>query len=334
MSLEVNLQVRLAKRPDGLPDDDCWSIVEHFVPEVGNGQFVVRNEFISIDPAMRGWVSAGDSYIAPVAIGEVMRARAVGEIVGSRHAAFPVGTKVMGFFGVQNFGLSNGQAVTRIDEALAPMPQHLAALGSPGMTAYFGLLHVGACQAGETVVVSAASGAVGQIVAQIARLKGCTVIGIAGGSDKCRFVVEQLGAQACIDYKSVNVASDLRSLCPQGIDVFFDNVGGDILDAALANLAQHARVVICGAISQYNNLDSVKGPKNYLSLISKRASMRGMLVTDFADRNAIAVSELAGWLRDGLVRSTLDVEAGLTRFPSALRKLFAGANFGKLVIEV
>ena len=214
------------------------------------------------------------------------------------------------------------------------MPVYLGTLGMPGMTAYFGLLDIGKPQAGQTVVVSGAAGAVGMVVGQIARIKGCRVVGIAGGAEKCRYLVAELGFDAAIDYKAEDVRKALRQQCPKGIDVYFDNVGGDILDAALANLARHARIVICGAISQYNNTTPVKGPSNYLSLLVNRASMTGMVVFDYADRYPEATSAMAGWLAAGKLKSREDIVAGFATFPETLLKLFAGENFGKLVLQV
>jgi NADPH-dependent curcumin reductase CurA len=327
-------QFRLAARPVGLPTADCWEFTEEALPDPAEGQFLVAVSHISLDPAMRGWMNDVRSYIPPVGIGEVMRAGAVGEVLASNHPGFAVGDHVSGGFGVQSHALSDGQGVHKVDPALAPLPTYLGVLGMTGMTAYFGLLDVGKPEAGQTVVVSGAAGAVGGVVGQIAKIKGCRVVGIAGGADKCRHVVEDLGFDACIDYKAQDVAAGLREHCPDRIDVYFDNVGGDILDAALARLAMHARVVICGAISQYNATDKVKGPSNYLSLLVSRASMTGMVVFDYADRYGQAAHERAGWMAEGRLHSQTDVVKGLETFPDTLLKLFRGENVGKLVLEV
>jgi NADPH-dependent curcumin reductase CurA len=327
-------QFRLAARPVGLPTADCWEFTEEALADPADGQFLVALGHISLDPAMRGWMNDVRSYIPPVAIGDVMRAGAVGEVIASAHPAFAVGDHVSGAFGVQSHALSDGQGVHKVDPALAPLPTYLGVLGMTGMTAYFGLLDVGKPEAGQTVVVSGAAGAVGGVVGQIAKIKGCRVIGIAGGPDKCRHVVEDLGFDACIDYKSEDVRAGLREHCPDRIDVYFDNVGGDILDAALARLAMHARIVICGAISQYNATDEVKGPSNYLSLLVSRASMTGMVVFDYADRYAQAAQEMAGWMAEGRLRAQTDVVPGLQTFPDTLLKLFRGENVGKLVLAV
>jgi NADPH-dependent curcumin reductase CurA len=258
----------------------------------------------------------------------------VGRVISSKHTGFAGGDHVYGNFGVQEYAVSKDGGVTKVDPSLAPLPIFLGALGLPGMTAYFGLLDIGKPQPGQTVVVSGAAGAVGMVVGQIARIHGCRVVGIAGGAEKCRYLVAELGFDAAIDYKAEDVRKALRQQCPKGIDVFFDNVGGDILDAALTNLARHARIVICGAISQYNNTTPVRGPSNYLSLLVHRASMTGMVVFDYAGRYPEAASAIAGWLAAGKLKSREDIVIGFATFPETLLKLFAGENFGKLVLQV
>ena len=334
MNAIVNRQFRLAARPVGLPKGSDWSLVEEPVREPGEGEFLIRIEYISLDPAMRGWMNEGKSYVPPVAIGEVMRAGGAGEVVASNHPGFPVGSKVSGLFGVQQYAMSNGKGVQRVDTALAPLPTYLGVLGMTGMTAYFGLLDVGAAKAGDTVVVSGAAGAVGMVVGQVAKILGCRVVGIAGGAEKCRFLIDELGFDAAIDYKSEDLRKALREHCPQGIDVYFDNVGGEILDLALAQLAMHARVVVCGAISQYNATDGVKGPANYLSLLVNRARMQGMVVFDYAARYGEAAREMGAWLADGRLKSREDIVEGFDTFPDALLRLFRGENTGKLLLKV
>ncbi len=335
----LNRQFKLARRPQGMVTRDDFAFVEAPVPEPADGQFIVRNEYISLDPAMRGWMNEGKSYVPPVGLGEVMRAGAVGRIVASKHPGFAVGEHVVGLFGVQDYAASNGKGVTKVDPKLAPLPVYLGTLGMPGMTAYFGLLEVGQPKAGDTVVVSGAAGAVGQVVGQIAKIKGCRAVGIAGGADKCRHVVDELGFDACIDYKNEDVKQALKQHCPPqngsgGVNVYFDNVGGDILDAVLTQLAMHARIVICGAISQYNNTTPMKGPSNYLSLLVNRASMKGMVVFDWADRYGEAAREMAGWLATGQLKTREDIATGLETFPETLLRLFKGENVGKLVLRV
>jgi NADPH-dependent curcumin reductase CurA len=331
----INHQVRLAARPVGLPTDENWQFTQETVAAPGEGEFVVKISHISLDPAMRGWMNAGRSYIPPVEVGDVMRAGAVGQVAASRHPDFAVGEEVYSAFGVQEYATSNGEGAQKIDSSRVPLTTYLAALGVPGMTAYFGLLDTGALADGETVVVSGAAGAVGSLVGQIAKIKGCRVVGIAGGSAKCAWLTGELGFDAAIDYKAQHVAKELRALCPKGIDVYFDNVGGEILDAALTRLARGARVVICGAVSQYNATTAVQGPANYLSLLVFRASMKGMVVFDYADRYGEAAAELAGWLADGRLISREDVVSGDIRaFPGTLLKLFKGENTGKLVLAL
>jgi NADPH-dependent curcumin reductase CurA len=333
MSL-VNHQFRLAARPVGLPKRGDWTYTEEPVRDAVDGELLVKLLYISLDPAMRGWMNEGRSYISPVEIGEVMRALAVGRVIASKNSNFAVGDHVSGAFGVQEYALSDGGGVIKIDPHLAPLPVYLSALGMPGMTAYFGLLDTGQPKPGDTVVISAAAGAVGSVAGQIAKIKGCRVIGIAGGAEKCQYVTRELGFDAAIDYKSEDVTKALQKHCPNAIDIYFDNVGGDILEAVLAQLARGARIVICGAISQYNNTGPIKGPSNYLSLLVNRASMKGMLVTDYANRYPEAVRAMAGWMASGKLKSREHIVEGLQTFPDTLLKLFTGENFGKLIIKV
>jgi NADPH-dependent curcumin reductase CurA len=337
----VNHQFRLASRPVGLPTRENWRETTEPVAAPPEGGLLVKTLALSLVPAMRGWMSEAKSYIAPVAIDAVMRAGGVGQVMASRSERFSAGEFVYGFLGVQEYCCITSddidrQWLTRIDLCAGSITQWLNVLGNPGMTGYFGLMEVGQPKAGETLVVSGASGAVGQTVGQLARIKGLRVVGIAGGSAKCDWVVGELGFDACIDYKAgpSAVADGLRQHCPDGIDIYFDNVGGEILDAALERINRKARIVICGAISQYNNATPVQGPKNYLSLLVNRARMEGMLVADYVERFPAAVAELAGYLKDGRMKSREDVVVGLERFPEALPRLFKGENFGKLVLQV
>ncbi len=330
----VNHQFQLAARPVGLPKPGDWLYAEAPVPAPGDGEVLVRVLYLSLDPAMRGWMNDARSYIAPVGIGEVMRALAAGEVIASNHPDLAVGDHVTGLLGVQEYAVAHGNAVIKVDTALAPLPVYLGTLGMPGMTAYFGLLDIGRPEDGDTVVVSGAAGAVGGVVGQIAKLKGCRVVGIAGGSEKCGYVVDELGFDAAIDYKAQDVGAALGEHCPKGIDVYFDNVGGDILDAALARLARHARVIICGAISQYNATGAIRGPSNYLSLLVNHASMTGFVVSDYGDRYAEGAREMAGWLAAGKLVSREDVAEGFENFPDTLLRLFRGENTGKLVLRL
>ena len=331
----TNHQVRLAARPVGLPKPSDWQFTEEAVPEPKDGELLVQVQYISLDPAMRGWMNDAKSYIRPVAIGEIMRAGAAGKVVKSRHEKFKEGDVVAGAFGVQEYAISDGKGVNKLDTRRVPLTTYLGTLGMPGMTAYFGLLDVAKPQTGQTVVVSGAAGAVGSVVGQIAKIKGCRAVGIAGGADKCRLLVEELGFDAAIDYKNEDVKAALKSHCPNGIDVYFDNVGGDILDAALARLARGARIVICGAISQYNATTGMKGPANYMSLLVNRASMTGMVVFDYAGRYGEAAREMAGWIAAGKLKAKEDVvPGGIPAFHETLLKLFKGENFGKLVLAL
>jgi len=336
----VNHQVRLASRPTGMASAENWQFTEEAVAEPAEGGLVVKTLALSLDPAMRGWLNDARSYIPPVGIGEVMRAGGIGRVVASRHAGFAVGDIVSGSPGVQEYWTVTPDQVKRsglakIDQRVGSPTQWLNVLGMPGMTGYFGLMDVGQPQPGQTVVVSGAAGAVGQTVGQLAKIKGCRAVGIAGGPAKCEWVVKELGFDACIDYKAGPVKDALKEHCPKGVDVYFDNVGGEILDAALAKLARKARVVICGAISQYNNLGTVQGPKNYMSLLVNRARMEGMVVFDYVDRFPVAIAEMAGYLKDGRMKSKEDVaRGGVAAFPETLNKLFSGENFGKLVLHV
>jgi NADPH-dependent curcumin reductase len=329
---QVNHRFTLAARPVGMPKPTDFAYGEAPIREPAAGELLVKNRYISLDPAMRGWMNEGKSYIAPIGIGETFRAGALGEVVTSNDPALAPGDHVLGMFGIQEYATVAAKDARKI-LPIAPLPVFLSALGMPGLTAYFGLLDVGRPQPGETVVVSGAAGAVGAQVGQIAKIKGCRAVGIAGGAEKCAYLRE-LGFDAVIDYKAEDVAAALREHCPDGIHVFFDNVGGDILDAALARLAPRARVVICGAISQYNATGRIAGPANYLSLLVNRASMTGMIVFDYADRYGQGIAEMAGWMAEGKLRSKEHIVRGLESFPSALNMLFTGENHGKLILEV
>ncbi len=333
----TNHQFRLAARPVGLPKRSDWNYVEEPVRDPGPGEVLVKTLYLSLDPAMRGWMNEGRSYIAPVGIGEVMRAGGAGRVIASQNPAFAVGDHVTGVLGAQEYALFGAEAakgLTKVDPKLVPLPVYVGALGITGLTAYFGLLEVGQLKAGDTVVVSGAAGATGMVAGQIAKIKGCRVVGIAGGPEKCGYIVKELGFDAAVDYKSENVLEAVRKHCPQGVNVYFDNVGGDILDAVLANLARGARVVICGAISQYNSTTGIKGPSNYLSLLVNGARMEGFVVFNYAARYGEAAREMAGWIKAGKLKSREDIVEGFETFPDTLLKLFRGENMGKLMIKV
>ena len=331
----VNRQFKLVARPVGDVKRSDFELAGNPLRDPAEGEVVVQVLYASLDPAMRGWMNdSRESYMPPVALGEVMRAIAVGRVIASKNAQFAVGDHVTGLMGLQDYAYSNGQGLTKIDPKLAPLPMYLGALGMPGLTAYFGLLDIGQPKAGETVVVSGAAGAVGALVGQIAKLKGARVVGIAGGADKVRYLVEELGFDAAIDYKKDDVAAALKMHCPNGVDVYFDNVGGEILDAVLLNLALHARIVICGAISQYNSTEPVKGPANYLALLVKRATMKGLMVGDYYPRAMEAIKDMGAWIAAGKLKTREDVVDGLENFPEAFQKLFTGQNNGKLVLKI
>ncbi len=336
----VNHQVRLAARPVGNPKPSDWQLTEEPVGELPPGGVLIKTLALSLDPAMRGWMNEGKSYIPPVGIGEVMRAGGIGVVLASQHPGFAVGDHVTGGPGVQEYCMLSPEAAKRsglakIDLRMGSVTQWLNVLGMPGMTGYFGLMDVGQPKEGDTLVVSGAAGAVGQTVGQVAKIKGCRVVGIAGGAAKCEWVVKELGFDACIDYKAGSVRDGLKTHCPKGVDICFDNVGGDILDTVLTRINRKARIIICGAISQYNATEAVQGPKNYLSLLVNRARMEGIVVFDYADRYHLAIAEMAGYMKDGRMKSREDVIRGsVADFPATLTKLFTGENFGKLVLQL
>jgi NADPH-dependent curcumin reductase len=333
----INHQFRLAARPVGLPKRSDWNYTEEPVRDPGPGEVLVKTMYLSLDPAMRGWMNEGRSYIAPVGIGDVMRAGGAGRVVASGNPAFAVDDHVTGVLGAQEYALVGAEAakgLTKVDPKLVPLPVYLSALGVTGLTAYFGLLDVGQAKAGDTVVISGACGATGMSAGQIAKIKGCRAVGIAGGPEKCNYIVKELGFDAAIDYKNESVPEGLRKHCPKGVDVYFDNVGGQILDDVLAQLARGARVVICGAISQYNSTTGIKGPSNYLSLLVNGARMQGFVVFNYLARYGEAAREMAGWMMAGKLKSKEDIVEGFETFPDTLLKLFRGENFGKLMIKV
>ncbi len=329
----MNKQVRLAARPEGLPKDSDWSFEESPVPEPGEGEALVQISHVSLDPAMRSWMNAGTTYIEAVEVGAVMRAGAVGKVIKSNSPALSEGDAVRGVLGVQQYAVAKAKELEKIDTTLAPPERFLGMLGWPGMTAYFGLLDIGKPEEGQTVVVSGAAGAVGSATGQIAKIKGCRVIGIAGGPEKCAYLVDQLGFDGAIDYKSDNIRDRLKELCPKRVDVFFDNVGGKILDAVLSHIAPKARIVICGAISQYNS-SRFRGPNNYMALLSYRARMEGFVVFDYARQYPDAVAEMVKWMEEGTLDAQEHVVEGIENFPSALLRLFSGEKRGKLVLAV
>jgi NADPH-dependent curcumin reductase CurA len=330
-----NRMVKLARRPRGMVTREDFTIEDGPVPEPGPGEFQVKIAYISLDPAMRGWMNEGRSYVPPVKLGEVMRGGGAGIVEKSNNPAFKAGDAVQGVFGVQSYAISNGERVNKVDTSLAPLQRWIGGLGMPGWTAYFGLLDVGQPKPGETVVVSAASGAVGSVVGQIAKIKGCRAVGIAGGPEKCRYVTQELGFDACIDYKASGLAQQLKAACPKGIDVNFENVGGEILDTVLLQMNVFGRIALCGLISGYNATEAPPGPKNIRAVLTQRLKLQGLIVFDWASRTPEAIAQLGQWHKEGKLKIREDVrEGGIDAFPDVLNLLYTGGNFGKLVLKV
>jgi len=332
---EMNRVLRLARRPVGAVAREDFTITDEPLREPGPGEFRVRNAFISLDPAMRGWMAAAPSYVPPVEIGEVMRAFAAGEVEASNNPHFKVGDKVTGLFGVQSHAISNGRGALVVDTAKAPLERWIGGFGMPGTTAYFGLLDIGKPRAGETVVVSAAAGAVGAVVGQIAKIVGARAVGIAGGPEKCRYVTEELGFDACVDYKGGHLERDLAVACPDGIDVYFENVGGPILDAVLPLMNTFGRIPVCGMIAAHNTTQPMPGPRNLRSILVNRLTVRGFIIFDFAERYQEAATALAMWAGEGRLTFREDIrEGGIDAFAETLKLLYTGGNNGKLVLRV
>ncbi len=327
-------QIRLVDYPEGLADDTTWTTTHDPTPELLDGQIEVDVRIVSVDPGMKGWISPWRSYIDPIRPGEVMRAFGIGPVTRSASDRHAVGDVVTGFTGVQTTAVVDARSMRPVDADLAPLELHMSVLGMTGFTGYFGMLDLGRPEPGQTVVVSAASGAVGNVAAQVARHEGARVVGIAGGAAKCAYLTDELGLDAAIDYKTGSVGDALDEACPDGIDVYFDNVGGEILDAALMRINRKARIVICGGISQYGDMTSAAGPTNYLQLISKSATMVGFTMLDYLHRIPEAVADLAERVDDGTLVHRQHVLGGIESFPEAFRMLFNGDNHGKLLIRV
>ena len=330
-----NHLVRLKSRPRGLATRDNFTVAKEPVRPLKDGEIAVETKFISLDPAMRGWMNEGRSYVPPVGLGDVMRAFAVGNVVDSRHAALRAGDAVMGLFGVQSHAVVDGNLALKVDPRQAPLERWVGGLGMPGWTAYFGLLEVGQPKEGETLVVSAASGAVGSVVGQIGKIKGLRVVGIAGGAEKCRYLTDELGFDAAVDYKAGQLAEDLKVACPGGIDVYFENVGGEILDAVLTQMKLFGRIAVCGLISTYNATEPPAGPKNFRAILVNRLRVQGLIVFDWAKRYPEAIAALGAWHAEGKLKMREDVrDGGIDAYPDVLNLLYTGGNFGKLVLRV
>ena len=332
---ETARRIVLASRPVGEPKASDFRLEEFPVPQPGPGQMLLRTKWLSLDPYMRGRMSDAPSYAKPVGVDEVIEAGTVSEVAASNNDKYRKGDVVLSRAGWQTHMLSDGSGLRKLDPAVAPVQTALGVLGMPGMTAYTGLLQIGAPKAGETVVVSAASGAVGSAVGQIARIKGARAVGIAGGPDKCRHVTQDLGFDACVDYKAGNLAADLKAAAPKGIDVYFENVGGEILDTVLMQMNLFGRIPVCGLISAYNATSVPEGPKNLRAVLTQRLRMQGLIVFDWANRIPEAIAQLGAWHKEGKLKIREDVrEGGLEAFPDVLNLLYTGGNLGKLVLKV
>lgn len=342
MSNGINRQIVLASRPVGEPKRENFRLVETAIPELSDGQVLLQTLFLSLDPYMRGRMSAAKSYAQPVAIGEVMEGGTVSRVMLSRRPGFEVGDIVQGYTGWQTHAVFDGidldAPLQKVDPSIAPMSTALGVLGMPGMTAYTGLLNIGQPKSGETLVVAAASGPVGSLVGQIGRLKGCRVVGIAGGSEKVRYVKEVLGFDVALDHKAPDFAAQLAGACPKGIDIYFENVGGHVWEAAFPLLNDFARVPVCGLIAHYNEEGPLAGPDRLpmtmRAVLSKRLTLRGFIVTDFAAQAADFTRDVGAWLRAGEIKYKEDIVEGLEQAPEALIGLLKGRNFGKLLVKV
>ena len=333
--MTLNRQWRLAARPSGLPKESDFSWHEEPVAEPGDGELLVRNLYLSLDPANRGWMTGRKTYIDPVGIGDVMFGSTIAVVESSRHQDFQPGEIVSGFLGWQDYALASPRALVKLPPELpVPLEDYFAVFGHVGMTAYFGLLDVGRPAEGETLVVSAAAGAVGSLVGQLGKLHGCRVVGIAGSDEKCSWLTAELGFDAAVNYRREPVAEALAASCPEGIDVYFDNVGGEILEAALSGINDRARIVVCGMISQYNAIEPPPGPRNLGNLLIHRARMEGFIVLDYFLRASEAIDALGAWVSEGRLRYRVHVVEGLEEAPAALNYLLDGRNEGKLVIKL
>ena len=333
--MTLNRQWRLAARPSGLPKESDFSWHEEPVAEPGDGELLVRNLYLSLDPANRGWMTGRKTYIDPVGIGDVMFGSTIAVVESSRHQDFQPGEIVSGFLGWQDYALASPRALVKLPPELpVPLEDYFAVFGHVGMTAYFGLLDVGRPAEGETLVVSAAAGAVGSLVGQLGKLHGCRVVGIAGSDEKCSWLTAELGFDAAVNYRREPVAEALAASCPEGIDVYFDNVGREILEAALSGINDRARIVVCGMISQYNAIEPPPGPRNLGNLLIHRARMEGFIVLDYFLRASEAIEALGAWVSEGRLRYHVHVVEGLEEAPAALNYLFDGRNEGKLVIKL
>ena len=335
--VNTNRQWLLAKRPNGMVTQENFEYVETPIPEPAEGQVLVRNLFLSFDPTQRGWMEDRESYLPPVAIGAPMRAGSVGQVSESRHPDFAQGDLVQTTGGWQDFVIAapdqGPMGLSKVPDGITP-EMMLSVLGITGLTAYFGLLDLGKPEPGETVLVSGAAGATGSVAGQIARIKGCRVVGIAGGAAKCAWLKDEAGFDAVIDYKQGNVSDQIRVTCPGKVDVYFDNVGGDILEAALNHINLRARVVMCGGISGYNATEPLPGPANLMNLVTNRARMEGFIILDYLPRASEAIANLLQWIGDGDLKYQIDLQHGFDNIPGTLSRLFTGENLGKQLLQI
>jgi NADPH-dependent curcumin reductase CurA len=330
----VNRQWRLKSRPTGPIKTDNFDLVSEPIPELGEAQLLIRNVYLSLDPAMRGWLIDRPSYVPPVQIGEIMRGLAVGMVEKSNHPNFAAGDRVQGMFGWQEYLLSNGEGVKKLPESQLPFSAYLGLFGLAGLTSYAGLLEVGQPKSGETLLISGAAGSVGSLVGQIGKIKGLRVVGIAGTDEKCKWLLEELAFDAALNYKQANYKQQLKAACPNGVDIYFENVGGEILETALYLMNTFGRVVVCGLISLYNATESVPGPNNFALVISKRLRIQGFIATDYSSKIKEMVSNFTQWHSSGQLKYRVDIVRGLETAPAAINKLFDGSNNGKLIVEV
>ena len=330
----VNRQWRLKSRPTGLIKADNFELVSQSIPEPAEGQILIRSVHLSLDPAMRGWLIDRPSYVPPVQIGEVMRGLAVGVIEKSNHPKFATGDRVQGMFGWQEYLLSNGDAVTRLPESGLPFSAYLGLFGLAGLTAYAGLVEVGQPKAGETLLISGAAGSVGSLVGQIGKMKDLRVVGIAGTDQKCKWLLQELAFDAAVNYKDADYKKQLKAACPNGVDIYFENVGGEILETAISFMNTFGRIVVCGLISQYNATAPVPGPSNFVAVISKRLKIQGFIATDHASKVKDMVSNFTQWYTAGKLKYRVEIVHGLESAPTAINKLFDGSNNGKLILQL
>ena len=330
----VNRQWRLKSRPSGLIKADNFEFVSQPMPEPAEGQLLIRSVYLSLDPAMRGWLTDRPSYVPPVQIGEIMRGFAVGIVEKSNHPKFAAGDRVQGMFGWQEYLISNGDAMTKLPETGLPFSAYLGLFGLAGLTAYAGLLEVGQPKSGETLLISGAAGSVGSLVGQIGKIKGLRVVGIAGTDEKCKWLLEELAFDGAVNYKDADCRKQLKAACPKGVDIYFENVGGEILETALSLINTFGRMVICGLISQYNATAPVPGPSNFAAVISKRLKIQGFLAIDYSSKVKEMVSTFTQWHSSGQLKYRVDIVRGLESAPAAINKLFEGSNHGKLMVQL